>query len=267
MKALLIITVLCIALMCCCAVSASSDSTSTDLSAQDQKIIELENRLHSVREEAVLPAAQEVARRRSIVHHARSEMPWMPSVGQKERMHRLEQELHEAEAELARAESHALDLHSRLKPLYGIWSNEFYEEQKDTLQKTLGFVKDASYNGAWWDTLLSSRHESLTDMIVSFFVHWLLSYVLMYPFAGVYFLGWATPKSLWAYSSSPLDLFNGVVVWLISLVAFLVPIALIVGAGHLFLRGRIQAAQRRYEENPYDREAQYARHFIRQKRD
>ena len=86
--------------------------------------------------------------------------------------------------------------------------------------------------------MFSSRHESLTDLIVGFFVQWLMAYLVMYPFAGVYFLGWSTPRSLWAYSSSWTDLFVGVLVWIISFVVFLIPPALIIGALYLLLRGR-----------------------------
>eukprot|EP00759_Apiculatamorpha_spiralis_P025735 PhF_6_TR29098/c0_g1_i1/m.42439 len=225
-----------------------ASSSSSSLSTRNQKIINLERQLNKVRETEVAPAMEEVMRQQHRVSEIKATTPWFPNQAQKDTLARAESDLHHARAALQRVENKALDLHDKLKPLYGILSREFYEERKEQFQATLGFVSDASYRTAWWDTLFSSRrHDSLTDMIVSFFLQWIISYLVMYPFAGVYFLGWGTPKAIYAYSSSWTDIFVGVGVWCISFVVFLIPPALILGALYLMIKGaaRQAAAQER----------------------
>jgi len=227
--------------------------------AKDQKISQLENKLADVRESEVLPAADALSKRKSALLHAKEAAGWFPSSAQKEHIARLERETDQAALVLQRAEARALDLHSRLKPLYGIISTEYYEEQKAVFKKTLGFVSDAGYNNAWWSTLFNSRHESLSDLIIGFFVQWILSALVIYIPAGIWFLGWNTPWALWAYSSSWTDFFVGLFVWCLSVVVYLIPPALIIGAVYLLLRGGALQRQQQRAQTTSRTQYTYAR--------
>ena len=227
-----------LALLSLTSVSNTVHCRSTALSTRDYKIMELENALERLQDKEVFPSVDAVQRSRTRLSAIESSIGWFPSASEKDRRAAAREELRVAEYSLARVERKALDLRSRLKPLYGVWSPEFYHEHKASLKKTFEVVHDASYNSAWWSSVFSRRAESFTEAIMGFLLEWLMSYLVLYPFAGAYFLAWVTPTTIWAYSSSFSDIFTGAAVWFMSLTAFLLPLGLLLGGLYLWMKGR-----------------------------
>lgn len=119
---------------------------------------------------------------------------------------------------------------AKLKPLYGLLSTQFAQEQKTTISECLSVVQEMSYNNAWWSSLFNiGDAESLTDIIVGFLARWLVGHIILYPFAVLYYAVWAAPWSVYAYCSGAGDLIPAVVVYVISVTVMCLPLVALVG--------------------------------------
>eukprot|EP00796_Vickermania_ingenoplastis_P003653 gene3653-2588_t len=97
---------------------------------------------------------------------------------------------------------------AKLKPLYGVLSLQFAQEQKDQMASSISFVKDSSFQNAMFDSIFNiGSAESFTDVISDFFLQWVVCFILMYPFAVLYYALWSLPWSIYAYSSGFTSLF------------------------------------------------------------
>lgn len=143
---------------------------------------------------------------------------------------------------------------SKLKPLYGVVSRQFVAEQKSTIAEAIQTVQEMSYNNAWWSSLFNlNRAESFTDAVLGFFIEWLIGYVVMYPFAILYYGLWAAPRSVWSYCSGLKDLVPALLMYVASVTVMALPMVFLVGGVYLvvrknlpYIRASMEEAQRRH---------------------
>ena len=181
---------------------------------KQQRIDMIEDEVDRVVEEEVRPALDGLLRLQMQHQQIKRNMPWFPSAEEKQRLAAVEAETQRATMALQRAQSHELVLRKSLKPLYGLVSYQFMKEQRENIVHSVKKVNDMAYNQAWYSSLFNShRAESLTDVVVGFFMQWLVAYAFMYPFAWLYYALWSAPRSILEYSSSVTDFGTGVMMW------------------------------------------------------
>ena len=190
------------------------------------RITELTRMADNLQSDAIARQIAAVNEQRGRLEGARRKMPFFPSVDEKANVQHLESEHQRALLRLSDLENQRNAVLQQIKPLHGIWSVAFYEEQRHAIRETMRSIHHSSYNSAWWSTLFNPSNESFKDMVVQFFLEWMVSYMVMLPFAAVYFMLIQTPHTIWQYSARPSDLLTAVVAWALSGVAFLLPVAL-----------------------------------------
>lgn len=205
--------------------------------SREQQIIAIEDELDEVRRRRGHPAAERVARLAAAAANAKKAGGWFPSAEETSRMHTIDQELGSASRALAAVQADEAALTARLKPLYGIVSSQFVHEQQQTIQQSLAKVNDMAYNQAWWSSLFGSgRREGLGDLIMQFFVQWIASYVVMYPFAWAYYTFWSAPWSIYAYSGGWTDVLTAIAAWVAASLLMALPMVALLGGGYWMVR-------------------------------
>lgn len=179
-------------------------------------INELERRREDLRRTSLEPALNEVAFANARVLNIRASQSWFPSAHEKASLTAAEQSAAESQRRLARVQEQEQALVARLKPMLGLVSAEFFEEQRAAIKGSLSTVSSIAYNQAWWSSLFNiGRAESLTDILLEFVLQYAMIYAFAYPFAFLYFVLWHGPWTVYAYCESAFDLPMGVAMWLV----------------------------------------------------
>ncbi|KAG5490536.1 hypothetical protein JKF63_00656 [Porcisia hertigi] len=138
---------------------------------------------------------------------------------------------------------------AKLKPLYGVASLHFVQDQKRTISESIKAVQSLSYDNAWYSSLFSlGEVESFSDIIVGFIGNWVMGFVLLYPFAVLYYALWAAPWSVFEYTSGIADLIPGIVAYTACVVVMCLPLIVLALTIYLIARyygPQLQAAARR----------------------
>lgn len=149
----------------------------------------------------------------------------------------LDEDFRRSLVEFNRLQDQEKQLVDQLKPLYGVVSRQFVQEQKDTIASSISTVQKMSYDNAWYSSLFSiGEAESLSDLIVGFLVQWLVGYIILYPFAVLYYAVWAAPWSVYSFCSSFSDVIPAVVAYSISVFVMCLPLIALGGCVYLILR-------------------------------
>lgn len=155
----------------------------------------------------------------------------------KEAIRVLDEEYQKALIEVESVKAREKMMLDRIRPLYGPLSTHFVREQRKTISSALTFIKDTAYDSAWYDgffrMLDRSDDSSFGEIIIGFFLNWLIQYVLLYPFALAYYALWAAPWSVYAYSSGLTSVVPGLVAYLLSVGAMALPIVVLAGGFYL----------------------------------
>ncbi|CCW59545.1 unnamed protein product [Phytomonas sp. EM1] len=123
---------------------------------------------------------------------------------------------------------------SKLKPLYGVLSTQFVQEQKESIAHAISTVQKISYDNAWYSSLFRvGEAESLTDLILGFLLEWLMGYIILYPFAALYYALWVAPWSVYAYCSGFSGIVPALVAYLISVIIMFSPLFILIGGVYL----------------------------------
>lgn len=138
---------------------------------------------------------------------------------------------------------------AKLKPLYGVVSLHFAQEQKRTISESIKTVQSMSYDNAWYSSLFSlGEAESFSDVIVGFLGNWVIGFVILYPFAVLYYALWAAPWSVLAYTSGIADVVPAAVAYVVCVLVMSLPLIILGLTGYILLRyyrPQLQAAARR----------------------
>ncbi|KNH04045.1 pericentrin [Perkinsela sp. CCAP 1560/4] len=193
---------------------------------KNQQITELEKSSQRILDEDILRQRAIVDQHEASYKSVKARMPFFPSAADRAELGKYESTFREAQTNLSALEARHQGLLRQLKQLHGIRSMAFYEEQKQSIRQAMRQLHQTSYDNAWWSTLLSGKSDSIKDLIVNFFVEWMYTFILMFPFTVAYFLLWRTPMTIWQYSSAPSDILLGTVAWMVSAIAFVLPIAI-----------------------------------------
>ena len=208
--------------------------------ARDVEIVRLEKELQTFRANELQPTAAALMAARAAHQEEAKRGGWFPSNDAKQRIQNLAQKVKDAERALAAAERRDIELLRRLKPLYGIISYQFMQEQKSAFGRSLSVVGDMAYRQTLFDALFDGGHaDSLSELLVQLLLRYVMTYMLLYPFAALYFLLWTAPWGIYEYSSGGFfDAVVGVTVWLFATFCVLVPFFFaIYGVAYLAKRG------------------------------
>ncbi|KAK7197649.1 hypothetical protein NESM_000716400 [Novymonas esmeraldas] len=146
---------------------------------------------------------------------------------------------------------------AKLKPLYGVVSVHFAQEQKTTISNSIKTVQSLSYDNAWFSSLTRlGEAETFTDVIVGFVGSWVLGFLFLYPFALLYYALWAAPWSVYEYSAGVTDLVPGIAAYVVCVGVMCLPLLCLGFSGYLLLRHygpRLMEAQqqRRQARHPH----------------
>ncbi len=214
--------------------------------SRDAVMFEIEQEREALRATKLNPALDEVARANSRVSQIRSSQGWFPSSSEKAALSAAEQAANEARMRLVAVQQREQALVAKLKPLYGLVSQEFFQEQRGAIRESLQQVSKIAYDNAWWSSIFNlGRAESITDVLLEFALQYAVVYALAYPFAFLYFVLWFAPTTIWAYTESVWDLPSALVMWVgWSLVMALPGIALYYGVKLLLRYLEAQQQQR-----------------------
>ncbi|AIN99972.1 hypothetical protein LPMP_290210 [Leishmania panamensis] len=145
---------------------------------------------------------------------------------------------------------------AKLKPLYGVISLHFAQEQKRTISESIKAVQSLSYDNAWYSSLFSlGEAESFSDIIMGFIGNWVLGFVILYPFSVLYYALWSAPLSVYEYTSGVADLVPGVVAYAVCVVVMCLPLIVLVVTLYLLIRHygpQVQAAARRAQAHRHN---------------
>lgn len=137
----------------------------------------------------------------------------------------LDEDFRRALIEVSQLKEQERLMMTKLKPLYGVMSLHFAQEQKHTISDSIKYVQTASYDNAWYSSLFNlGEAESITDVVVGFLGQWLVGFVVMYPFAVLYYALWAAPRSVYAYMGGAADLVPAIVAYAVSVLVMCLPI-------------------------------------------
>ncbi|CCW67468.1 unnamed protein product [Phytomonas sp. Hart1] len=143
---------------------------------------------------------------------------------------------------------------SKLKPLYGVLSTQFVHEQKESIAHAISTVQKISYDNAWYGSLFRvGEAESLTDLIMGFLVEWLMGYIILYPFAALYYAVWVAPWSVYAYCSGFSGILPALLAYVIAVMIMFSPLLILMGGVYLIyskhLRGMPNLSTRARRRN------------------
>lgn len=250
----------------------SSSSSSQQLSTKEEQIALIESDLAYLRENELATALHNLHRTNELLKQTKSRAGWLYySAEEKERIRNLDSELERNQRALAQVHEEEKALEARLKPMYGIVSYPFYVEQRNTIRSCVAKVQELSYNNAWYsslfETMSNRREKSLSDIIIGFFIEWLVGYIFMYPFAVGYYAFWAAPWSIYSYSSGASDVVLGAGAWLLAVAVMMLPIIGLLGGVwfifHKYGDDIKRGMERMAEEQRARREAQQQQQRVR----
>ncbi|AAZ10574.1 hypothetical protein, conserved [Trypanosoma brucei brucei TREU927] len=221
-------------------VVAAAQDKSVSLGSREEQIAFWEGEIEKLRSKSLIEAERRYGNAKHELEEAKKNSGWFfVSEVDKARIKRLDEAYRERLAELSVLNKQEEMLLAKLKPLYGIVSQRFMQEQRDTIAQTLRTLQDMSYDQAWYNSLFNIREaESFTDLIIGFAIEWLSTYIFMYPFASLYYAFWSAPWSIYAYSSGPFDIVVGAFAWVASVTFMLLPYLALIGGGYYLTRSR-----------------------------
>lgn len=228
------------------------DEFSTAVTTKEEQLAVIRTKLRELRAGRLQEALSQLHRAETARNEAKRGAGWIYTSEERARISRLDHEVERGSRALAAVQREELALEKSIKPLYGIVSLEFYNEQRRTIASSIATVQKMSYDNAWYSGLFNAhRAESFSDLILQFFIEWLVGYVVMYPFAVLHYALWVAPWSIYEYSSSTSDVLVGIVAWLCSVGLMMMPLVALGGGMWLVYKhygDQIAAAMRERQE-------------------
>lgn len=206
---------------------------STSLARREEQIALYETELETLRDGKLREAMNNAYRTQEIIKKAKANSGWLYYTGEeRDRIQRLDAEMDRNLKALAAVQAEEKAIQLRIKPLHGIVSFPFYVEQRSTIKSCVSKVQEIAYNNAWYSGLFNAhRAENISDLLIQFLIEWVGGYIIMYPFAVLYYALWAAPWSIYEYSSgSIMDVLPAVAAWLVGVLVMMLPL-LALGGG------------------------------------
>ncbi|PWV12969.1 hypothetical protein C3747_47g127 [Trypanosoma cruzi] len=218
-------------------VAAEYDERSVAKGSREEQIVFWEKEIDRLRNGELAKAYQTLYTTQMALNEAKRHSGWLfTSKDVQARIKVLDAEYEKNMAAVVVLKREEEMMLAKLKPLHGIVSRRFAQEQRNAIVDAVNLVQQASYDQAWYGSLFDiGDAETLTDIIVGFLLRWLIGYVLLYPFAAIYYALWTAPRNIYAYSSGTSDIPVGVVAWCVSVSVMLLPVMALVG-GFWYIR-------------------------------
>ncbi|RNF09237.1 hypothetical protein TraAM80_02280 [Trypanosoma rangeli] len=218
-------------------VAAGYDDRSVAKGSREEQIVFWEQEIDRLRSGEMAKAYQALYSSQLALKEAKQRGGWLfTSADDKARIKMLDAEYEKNMAALTALKREEEGMLAKVKPLYGIISRRFAQEQRHAILDAVKDVQQMSYVQAWYNSLLDlGEAGTLTDVIVGFFWQWLVGYVFFYHFAAIYYALWTAPWNIYAYSSGPSDVLVGIVAWCVCVTIMLLPVLALV-AGFFYIR-------------------------------
>lgn len=193
-----------------------------------------EQEIKALREGELQNAINELTKSGIALESAKKRGGFFPNAEARKAINVLDEEYKSRLHALANVRKEEESMLVNLKPLYGVLSLPFAQDQKEQISKSITYVKDVTYQSALWDSLFDlGNAENFSDIIIGFFVRWVTSFIIVYPFAILHYALWALPWSVYAYSSGIASFIPGVVVYVLSMCVISLPFVALVGGLYL----------------------------------
>lgn len=198
---------------------------------REEKILIIQEDLRRLREHELAMALQRYSNAQAAVNMAKSSMGWFPSKEDKERLVLLEATAQRHSDALTEVQNQERALEARLKPLYGIVSREFWIEQRRAISNSIETVHKMAVDNAWYSSLFSLGNvESLQELIIQAIGQYVIAGLLFYFFGLVFYALWTAPWTVYAYSSSVMDIIPGIISYFLAVGLMLLPLVACLGS-------------------------------------
>ncbi|KAG8349063.1 hypothetical protein ERJ75_001431000 [Trypanosoma vivax] len=215
--------------------STVAEDQSLSMGSREDQILFWENELEKMRTGNLAKARHQANTALLNLDAAKQQRSWFfPSKDEEARIKVLEEEYNRLLNELAILQKQETMMLAKVKPLYGIVSRRFAKEQSEAIVGILSKMRHISFEQVQYRAIFNiDKAESVTDFIITLALEWLFSYIIMYPFAALYYALWAAPMSIYAYSSGPSDIIIGILAWVAAVVVMVLPLLFFCGAALL----------------------------------
>lgn len=209
--------------------SAGSLGAAESELARAEEIEFWEGEVAALRSGALHRALLDVEAKATRLQKVKSNSGFFPDATTRATLRTLDEEYQSSMKALARVKEQEEAMLAKIKPLYGMLSLQFAQEQKDQMAASITFVKDQAFNQALFESIFSlGDADSFGEVIAGFFGRWAAVFVLLYPFAIFYYAAWALPWSLYSYSSGIGSFFTALPVYAVSVFVFALPLLVLV---------------------------------------
>lgn len=189
-----------------------------------------EKEIALLRENHLRKALRELDKAAESLERVKSKAGYFPDAETRKTIKVLDEEYHLRLEAVSRVRKEEEGMLAHLKPLYGVLSVHFAQEQKDQIANSITYVKDATFQNAIWESMFDlGSADSFSDVIIGFLVKWITGFILLYPFAILYYALWSLPWSIYAYSSGFLSFFSGAGVYILSVLVMSSPLIVLFG--------------------------------------
>jgi hypothetical protein len=254
---LLLSLTLLLTLTLCCSTAygwwGSEDSAAIVQRSKDDQIVFWEKEIKTLRQGEMQRALQKLYQKQAALTAAEAKQGFFYTKPEdKATIRLLDEDYRRSLIEVEQLKEQEQLMLAKLKPLYGVVSIQFAQEQKQTISDSIKLVQKVSYDNAWYSSLFSLREaESISDIIVGFIGQWLIGFIFMYPFAVLYYALWAAPWSVYAYTSGVADIVPAVVAYAVSVLVMCLPFIVLGAAFYcvwVVYKPQLQEAARRAQE-------------------
>lgn len=198
--------------------------------AKEEEIAFWEKELLTLQETELRKAVEKVNRAGAALEQAQQQGGFFKTSKVRTAIRGLEDDYQSSLERLSRVQKEEQAMLARLKPLYGIVSIYFAQDQKDQMAQSIAFVSDVTFRSAMWESIFNiGEAENFSDVIKSFIAMWLVRFVLLYPFAILYYALWSLPWSIYAYSSGWYSIFPALGAYVLSVFIMSLPLITLVG--------------------------------------
>lgn len=233
-------------LVCCCLIALGQASQSSEVVERSEEITFWEREVAQLRDSELREAIDEVDRTSTRLQNVKKNSGFFPDQKTRATLKSLDEDYQRSLKALATVRKQEEAMLAKLKPLYGVLSLQFAQEQKDQMASSITYVKDSAFNSALFDTVTSiGEAESFSDLIGNFVASWVGSFLLLYPLAVLFYAFWSLPWSIYAYSSGALSVFAALPAYVVSLLVFSSPLIVLAIGMVLVVKKNMASAKMR----------------------
>lgn len=204
----------------------------------DEQIRFWRREVDTLRATKIAPALQTLYTAQTALEKARRQQGFFYTTPEvKATIKLLDEDLRQSVVEVERLKAQENMMVAKLKPLYGVVSTHLAQDQKEAIAGAISTVQKMSYDNAWYSSLFNMDDaKSFTDVIAGFLMQWLVGYIVLYPFAVLYYAVFVAPFSIYQYMSGVSDIVPAVGMYLLSVGVMCLPLLALAVTAYMLYR-------------------------------